>query len=478
MYLALGTSAGLLALYSYARGEVDPSFKGTHSAAITDLYFDELDAIFSCGLDSKVVQWSLKSGKQQVVYELGKDKPTALEVTDEYLVTASKQIKVWDLKTKKVIKTLVGHQSDVHSLRAFYWENKTFCLSVSKADRVVSLWCLNDDSTNAHGSFITDDSISHLSYQISGSIFFLTAINRTGMAQVFSHNIKKIKPSKPIKKKTNLLLNTAEGNVLPIIASVTNEQILIAYGDRFLLRFEIIAPDFNVSESILTREDPKKVKRPKEDLAHNTLVPIVEKNAVEYSNQVTASRKSEKLAEIPLQVRLQSITLAGPPQPKNMVKLLMQGLVSKDSTILEMVFQVTDEETAVRTLSRLPPQFIGDLVEYLSSQMLKRTTHVNSAVIWLKILVQVQTSQLMALGNEHLKDVFSVCLGIIDHRVAHATPLFALHGRLDMLVAQLKRSQKNQNDFDMDNMLVYEDDSGKCVNCTKEIQMFLGLSSV
>jgi len=458
-YLALGTGKGKLVMYSYARGEIERTMQGGHSNAITDLYYDTQDCMFSSGLDSKLIRWSLDTGGMMEAYPIGKEKPTAITIGADIFVTAVKQIKVWDVEDMKIIKTLTGHQANVNKMEIFKYQSKNYCVSFSRAERNISLWSLEDDSTNAIGSFVTEDSVYHLSLEQFSDRLNLSAVNRNGVAQIFVQKFDKIKASKPTKKKTSVQIVTDDQQVLPIVASHLRETLVIAYGDFTVLKFERLTPDYTNRENILTREDPKSFKASKEEMAHNTIVPIVQKNKVEYLNPISSSRKATKTTETPLETRLENISISGPPQPKNMVRLLMQGLHSKDSTILQNVFQITDEEAISRTLQKLPPQHVGILVSHLSDMLQKRTTQVNSAVNWLKILIQVHTSQLMALGTDHLKDVFAVCLGVIDHRVAHMNQLMTLRGRLDLLVTQLKRCNKAPDDIDTSNLLVYEDES-------------------
>lgn len=99
-----------------------------------------------------------------------------------------------------------------------------------------------------------------------------------------------------------------------------------------------------------------------------------------------------------METRLENLSVdktKGPSSAKNMVQLLIQGLINKESKyvyisksnnfpnkywfhifffrFLRLVFACTDDEIIHLTLQRLPPQYISSLLEHLSSLMSKKT---------------------------------------------------------------------------------------------------------
>lgn len=486
-YLALGTSTGKVMLYSYATGEIERTLSGQgHVEAVNDIFYDGGDHLFTCSSDSKVIKWSLNENYEVESFSVGKDKPTALLVTDDYIVTASTQIKVWHIESKKLLKSFIGHSSHVTSLKYFTHDDKTFCISVSKSDRVLSLWCLENKSPEAVASFVTDDSVFNIDYAFLDEILQLVAVNRVGTLHYYTLHIEKLNSSKPVKRKTNLQIvsETDKGvpESLPIVAAgiQIDGSLLVAYGNRLLLRLEVVNLDTKIRENVLLRDNHLKTpKRKSDDTAHNVVVPAVETDQVEYLNHVSAVKKTQKPLEIPLQTRLENISLQSSlPQPKNMVRILIQGLHSKDSAILRTVFQTTDPETVRTTLSKLPPQYVRPLIYQLSQMMLLKMTHVQSAVQWMTLLLQTHTSQLMALGTEELKNALSVCLGVMDSRVATLPAISLLRGRLDLLATQLKRSNTQaEEEIDTKDLLTYEDNSGKTLSNFSETLRLVSLLS-
>ncbi|XP_063698857.1 WD repeat-containing protein 43 [Culicoides brevitarsis] len=474
-YLVLGTSSGKVVLYSFAEGQIEREFTGNgHSDAVTDLFYDDGEFIYSCGNDAKVVKWTLADGGKEVqAFQAGKQKLTAIAVIENFVIVAARGIKVWNLATETCEKSFTGHSGVVTLLKTFTHDGKNYFLSVSRTERIVSMWCLEAEGENSVGSFVTDDSVVQISLNVFNETLKLTAVNRVGVVHYYVQDMQKMKTAKPVKKRLNLqIVSEAVNNVsepIPVVACVMghgDNELLVAYGDRMLLKFEHVQPDQSLKENILIRQNPKKFKKQSEldaQKPHNTVVPIVEKGQVEYLNQVTASRKDLKPIDTPLATRLENLSMGkvGEPQPKNMARLLIQGLHSKDANILRTVFQTSDVEGIRTTLSKLPPQYIKPLVHELSLLMQMKTVHVQSSVIWLKTLIQTQMSQLMALGSDNLKDIFGTCLGIIDHRLFDLPALMMLNGRMDLIATQLtnKSNKDMDNEIDLSQMLVFEDKS-------------------
>lgn len=71
-------------MYSFATGQLQASFEGNgHGAGITSLVYNGKDSIYSCGLDSKVVEWSVSQTKQISIWDCGPEKPTAISLIPE-----------------------------------------------------------------------------------------------------------------------------------------------------------------------------------------------------------------------------------------------------------------------------------------------------------------------------------------------------------------------------------------------------------
>lgn len=137
--LALGTSSGLLLVYSISKADLEYSISSGTSQSIcclsstdnTTLYSGEEQNILEWNLDKrKLKRWALAS-KVEIIYVIpsiispcvtffskwksGNEKITSILALPlgNQILTASKTIKLWDVETKEVLKTYTGHSSEV-----------------------------------------------------------------------------------------------------------------------------------------------------------------------------------------------------------------------------------------------------------------------------------------------------------------------------------------------------------------------------
>lgn len=130
----------------------------------------------------------------------------------------------------------------------------------------------------------------------------------------------------------------------------------------------------------LIRKDPRKVLTTKENDVSKTRQPIIDKN-VQYLTPHTApvplKRKGKDIGnEVPMEQRLENLTLnklEGIPRVDNVAHLLLQGLHSKDKTILRNVLCKRDENVIRNTIRRLPMQVIIPLLTELTTLVQGKT---------------------------------------------------------------------------------------------------------
>lgn len=121
----------------------------------------------------------------------------------------------------------------------------------------------------------------------------------------------------------------------------------------------------------------------KENDISKTKQPIVDKNVQYLTPHTTAGpvkRKSGKDAgnEVTMEKRLENLTLnkldTAVPRVDNLAQLLVQGLHSKDKTILRNVLSKRDENTIRNTIKRLSMQVIVPLLTELTCLIQGKTS--------------------------------------------------------------------------------------------------------
>jgi hypothetical protein len=248
--------------------------------------------------------------------------------------------------------------------------------------------------------------------------------------------------------------------------SIAGSELLIGYGDM-IMKFETQPSTQSQSNVVIVRKDPMKfeVKDKKKqqaiDEALNLMRPITDGTA-EILNVISAKKKSQKSVEIPLETRLDNLTVGAGKRPnaKKLTYQLIQGLHGSDANILRTVLRQTDEETVRLTVKYLPTQYVMAFVNELSLLMSKKTAGSEIALTWLRYLIQTHSGSLMAYGATNLCNTFGTTLGIIDHRTQNLPKLMRLRGKLEILVSHLKQNSDLDEEIHNENVLVYEDSGG------------------
>lgn len=420
-----------------------------------------------------MVKWNIKNCQQESSFDCGPEKPTAICLlkNGEQIVTASKSIKVWGANSK-LVQTFTGHSTNVLILKSFAYDDIDYILSASKTDRNLSLWKVNEDEkkSGAVATFtLLNNSPNCVDFKVVDDRLHVACICRSDSMTFFDTSLSSLKSKKPIKSKFTLeIASDGAGKVdhIPITAvAIASEELLIGYGDM-LMKFEMVANEQSQKNVILVRKDPLKItvvkknkNEPEQSL--NLVTPIIGQT-VEILNAVSAKRKAHKPVEVPLETRLDNLTVGESKRPnaKKMTHQLVQGLHGHDANILRNVLRQTDEEVVRLTVKFLPAQYVMAFVNELSLLMSKKTAGSETALMWLRYLIQTHASSLMAYGIDNLNATFGTTLGIIDHRTQNLPGLSRLRGRLDLLVKQIKQNSEVDEEIRNENMLVYED-SGK-----------------
>ncbi|KAG5670580.1 hypothetical protein PVAND_000832 [Polypedilum vanderplanki] len=480
-FILLGTNTGGLSLYSYTTAKIESVFSGDgHSKAITSIAHDGANTLYTTGLDSQVIKWNIKKCKQESSFKCGPEKPTAICLTEngQQIITASKTIKVWDSNSNELLYTLTGHSSDIIVLKSFECNEENFILSASKNDRNLSLWKISEKGS-ASGIFtLLNNSPNQFDYNVKDTHLNIVCICRNESLAYFTADLTKIKSSKTVKTKFTLEIasedkSSAVKHIPVVCASISPwSGIIIGYGNS-IMKFETIPSQQETKNTILVRKDPLKMKVAKKDVkdgvineALNIVTPVTDQNT-EVLNVISAKKRNQKPAEIPLGIRFENLTVgsgSSRPNAKKLTYQLIQGLHGNDANILRNVLRQTDEETVRLTVKYLPAQYVMSFVNELSLLMSKKTAGSEMALTWLRHLIQTHASSLMAYGHINLINTFGTTLGIIDHRTQNLPALMRLRGRLDLLVGQLKQNSDFDDEIHNENLLTYEDSDDESVN--------------
>lgn len=476
LYLAMGTSKGGVVMYSFASSKLERNLKGEgHTARCTNIAYDNANHLYTCGEDGQILVWDVSEERQIDGWSVGNEKLYSIAAFPEShsVVVGGRQLKLYTAGTHELRQVFTGHTSDVTFLKHFTYDDKDYVLSTSKMERILCLWTVTARSKNKSPSctFLMEN----IAYCISCKVdtdgnLQLAAVTRSGVVHFYVNALDRLKPDKPIKPKVTIqIASDGTEHIAPIHAiaafidqTAKGNKILLGYGDKQFLRFEYVEPNSAEKVQVLIRTDPKSLssKHHKKELENSLklVTPTVNTNDVEYKS-ATINRKQKKPVQIPMETRLQNLNLANgdTPTAKSKVHLLIQALHSKDANLLKIVLSTSDPKVIQPTLQKLPIQYVAVLVDELTQLMQSKRSNVQCAANWLKFLVRIHASQLMALGADDLLTKFGPCLGIIEHRMNCLQEISKLSGRLDLLINQIQRNTE-EDAIDNENVLIYKDE--------------------
>lgn len=475
--IVLGTTSGVLLLYSITNAGLECTINSEINQPVNCLSTVDYNVVYS-GSDHDVLVWDLEKKKIVNKWKIGNERVTAVLAIPEsnQLLTASKNIKLWDTDAKEVLRTFTGHKSEVMFLHYLIPQVKgdSYFVSGSKGDRTLSCWSLNSSSSNKNAvtTFLMEDIVQNISLNFDNNGATQIAVTvRSGVVHIYRHTLNG-KSDKPFKPKTTVQVvsDTGQTNemVTPIrIAGaffIDNETLCIGHGSEILLTFEKISIATSKKLQCLVRQDPHKLKSSTQDHVTKIITPVIN-DSVHYltpetSSISTAKRKNDGTLEVPMEKRLENLTLGkveGSKVPKadNVAQLLIQGLHSKDKKILRTVLYQKDEEVIRNTVRRLPVTTFVPFVQELTSYIQGKTLSSQIGSVWLKYILQIHAGILMS--NPELPELFSSMLGSVQNRLGLLTPLNRLKGRLDLLLPQVTGLPQQDVSENQTPLLVYND---------------------
>lgn len=369
-----------------------------HGGSITAICRGSNNVLYTCGDDCRVIVWSLENGAQISSWDIGNEKPSSLVYLTESkrLLVAGRQLYLWSIENQEIEQTFTGHSTNVTMLKYIVVKTKEFVLSASKTDRILTLWRMKPAKNRPNSySYLMEDVACSVATKIDDDKFEIAAVTRSnGVLHFFVvDNLAKsieLTSNKPMKPTLTIeIANDSPQLVEPIpICTVSMEigraknKLQIGYGDRQVLHFELIEPNFSERRQVLIRSSGKSVPndaaaKKRTTNALKTIAPIVNLNDVEFQSKDVVPRKGQKNIEIPMETRLENLTFDALGQSsavgRNVAQLLVQALHSHDANLLRMVFLNKDEQIIRATLKRLPPQCISSLISELTALAQKKT---------------------------------------------------------------------------------------------------------
>uniref|UniRef100_A0A3P8WLV6 WD repeat domain 43 n=1 Tax=Cynoglossus semilaevis TaxID=244447 RepID=A0A3P8WLV6_CYNSE len=495
--LAMGTAAGTVLIYSAAKGALHCTLDEGHTGAVNCVQWHPTESLLYSGShDTNIIEWDLQTGKARSKWKADRGAVTSLCVSHDgkLLLSAAHVIKMWDLETKEVYRTFTGHSSAVTTLCFATTRppdsNSLYFLSGAAHDRLLSVWQVRQDGKDKNSvvSFTLTDEPRHVDLVPSNSkeeAVRLAVVCKDGQLHLFEHFLNG-PCKKPLSPSCTVQMSDTKDSPAPIplltAALAANIQtVLLAYGNHLqpvMERVEIntserhvcLSRDVQTSLSLSIESTVSKVKTPVTSRS-SVLAPGLPGHQAPVRGASQGSEKRKKDSkEISIAERLGEMDLSvvstekGAPKGKaslqtdNFAVLLVQGLESKDASLLNKVFQTRKENVIKKTVAQLPLAAVLPLLEEITNRLQGHPFAAILMVRWLKAVIMQHSSYLASLPD--LVTQLGVLYHMIESRVKMFHKLTKLHGKLYLLSTQVATcgSSKAVTEVDQTAKLVYEED--------------------
>lgn len=457
--LCIGSQKGYIEFYNVASGSVLSKIN-THLRSIKSIY--RLDHnLFIGSDDGHVIKLNLKNNKLEPKQKVSKMCAVAM-MPDGRLLTASREIKLWNYSSGELIHKFTGHKNEVRSLHVIE-ADKCYLLS-SARDRFINVWSLSDLKPDPLASLVADDNISSVYVQNKRNNITVTVTTESGTLHVYEHVLNGC-IAHPLKPRGTLQIavdnsKDEETVQMPIVCTkIHGSRVYVAYGTRPFLAFENINLDKLNKCTFMARQDPRKSKQVVG--SH-----IVNPNVTEAK---CVDLKNIRSSNLPLETRLQNMSeeIENIVQTKgeSIVHLLTQGLRSNDKNLLESALFVKDDRTIDNTVSRLPIQSIVLLIRKLIRLSQDRTLVSSVSVRWLSAVLRIHASMLLA--NPDVLETFLPLENVLNMRLNNFEQLGLLEFKLKALVDRINFDKRDKNK-EQDALLVYNDSDDEDKRTTDE----------
>ncbi|XP_042881003.1 WD repeat-containing protein 43-like isoform X2 [Penaeus japonicus] len=483
--LAMGTLAGTILLYSPEKREVIATFEHGPPHAVLDVAWGSPTKLFSIGEDNTMIEWNISTGERISSAEVSGGS-SLCSIDKNTLAVGHRSIEVVSLLKNankvKVKRKFTGHMSLITQLLSIYAEEGSprYFLSSSGDDRYFYAWDLQKEDSEPVGSFMVNDTIlSVAAGKMKENTVLMAAVTTRGVLTLFRQHLNGNATRQAVKSIGKLKISTkskSKKSAIPIVSAFfcndTTSNIIIAYGNSSILKFEKLSVDEILAQNEIVREDPNKATVLETSLI-KTVTPKVTKNATIISHYASLSQNENKrkfgdedgAAALPMEERLNTLVLDTPtvkgevPKADNLTQLLLQGLHSKDKRLLSGVFDRRDQDLINNTVRRLPVQAVVPLIEHLQTLVMGKGHKQFGYVTWIRAVLYYHMSHLSTIPNrmELMRPFFSASAS----KLSTLIQVTQLHARLDLMLNHVatRHQEEKQAEIEPDAMLVYRDDS-------------------
>ncbi|CDW54426.1 Utp12 and WD40 domain containing protein [Trichuris trichiura] len=445
--VAVGCSSGEILIVSVKRQKLVTVLKDEECDSVTSIDWSISNELFSGSSDGRIFCWDFKNAKKARQWK-GHDSSVGsirCTPTGSELLSASRNIKLWDLKSNVCLTTFSGHEAPVSELR-LSWSNgscheECVIISAAKGDRYLYVWPFQLKGKVRKPLCTFAIAKEPLGFTVatapdkanaSLSMFFAVYIMVTGedgRLDIFFLQISSSADSSvELVCSVGIETNESPSKRLPILAAhmlSSNLNVTLLYGFSARLAIELLHLNTLKQEAVLKREDPLRSRSIAllENSISKVKRPIVSEKRTNFlfsegASSLRPQKKSKKslagVSEDSMETRL--VELFRETKEKkvddeaqlanhSLAVLLVQGLHSRDKEILTAVLQKTDEQTIKPTVRAVPSAQIVPLLEHIGYRLRQEKIR-HSYYLWLKHVVAAHSNYVTTPAKEVLYDIF------------------------------------------------------------------------
>ncbi|XP_059480437.1 WD repeat-containing protein 43 [Neocloeon triangulifer] len=458
----LGLDKGDVLFYDVSRAEVCGKLPSSISSPVTAIATKD-NNVFAGTTSSQIIHWQLGKNTETKSWKANPKAPSQITVvlchpTEDWLISASRTITVWDIQSREVLQEFQGHLSLIRQL--LLTPSGEHLASIAEGERNINVWPVGKSKKKKRtqeciAMLVLQDFPVQMDLAVSpkdGSVH-LSAVTAEGSLCIFSETLngKCMTPSKP-----RMTLQIADSDapadsavvLLPIVAAKfpykSALEIILSYGDSFNLRFERTS---NISTKkdivFLNRKNPRKVASEKKSDAR-----VVGNSSEAQYVTATGSKRpiSTKPIHLPIEDRLKNLSvekvveseetrIPSGPTTDSLSALLQQGLASNDKGLQKEILLTKDPSVISSTVANLPIEYVPMLVQQLAVLVHWSGWKGETATKWITEILMHHSS--LVLGSPQLVALIQPILGLVEVRLAGLQNLMKLKGRLSLLMAQM-----------------------------------------
>jgi len=478
--LAMGMDNGDIILYNISKGSVYSEMTHGHKDIVHGICWDQdSDSLYSCSADKYVICWSISTSKVKSKWKAGTSSVTSVCITSDQscLITGGTTIKCWDIKSRTIIKEFVGHTTDVFFLRSLTISSSrrvhtTYILSAALNDKTVNVWSLDKEGPEVEplASFSLQGEPVHLDISepsTRGQNVLMTVATSQGTLEVFEQQLNG-RQRRPVSAKVTVQVGGEDTNGLPVMRRVLGAKLLndqqqtfvFAHGTYPDLSFEnksLLECDENVMCLVRNNNNIILKDRSKHRTPDRAKVKHVTEN---HTSPVGKGQKRKDMSEATLEEKLEVLKMVMTSQQsrlklmeKSSGELLVQGLQSQDTAILDNVLCQEESKVVHQTVSQIPSHAVTHLVEELNKRIRLGGPKTKCYLAWLKETLSYHKTFLSS--HPHTERLFAPLQPVFDQRPVLYQTLCRLRGRVDLLMSQMK----TQEDDTTESTTLYHDES-------------------